>query len=152
MQPVRRYGADRIAGAVIALLGAYIAWAATAYPIGTMSEPGPGLAPMALAVLLVGFGIVIVIGDVLLPAQRSVSFADLRHAIVILATLAAAAAVIERIGYRATVVAMFVFLVAVVERRNPFAAIAIGLGIALGSFYLIDNLLRVPLPRGPWGL
>jgi putative tricarboxylic transport membrane protein len=152
MQSRRRFGPDRWAGASIAALGACVAWASAEYPFGTLGEPGPGMLPLALAVVLAAFGLVLALGDVVRPAERRISFADLPHALVILLVLAAAAGLIERIGYRLTVLAVFVFLAAAVERRNVFAALAIGLGLAFGSFHLINDVLRVPLPVGPWGM
>ncbi|MBI2526826.1 MAG: hypothetical protein HYY95_03785 [Candidatus Rokubacteria bacterium] len=44
------------------------------------------------------------------------------------------------------------FLLRVVERRHLPAAAAFAVGLAWGSFHLFSTLLRVPLPRGPWGL
>jgi hypothetical protein len=43
------------------------------------------------------------------------------------------------------------FLLVVLERKNVVLAVAVALAIGLGSFYLFDTVLRVPLPRGPGG-
>ena len=40
----------------------------------------------------------------------------------------------------------------VLERRGLVFGCVLTLIIALGSFYLFNDLLRVPLPRGPFGL
>ena len=40
----------------------------------------------------------------------------------------------------------------VLERKNSVLSLVVALGIALGSFYLFDTVLRVPLPRGPFGI
>ena len=34
---------------------------------------------------------------------------------------------------------------------KPLAVAAVAIGFSLLSFYLIGDVLRVPLPRGPWG-
>ena len=39
-----------------------------------------------------------------------------------------------------------------VERKGPVATLLFSVGMAAGTFYLFDTLLRVPLPRGPFGL
>jgi hypothetical protein len=40
----------------------------------------------------------------------------------------------------------------VVERKRTAGALLFAAAFAAGSFILFDTLLRVPLPRGPWGL
>jgi hypothetical protein len=143
---------EQIAGAAIAALGGYIAWAAREYPFGTLAEPGPGYLPFVLALIFAGFGVVVALRAGIVAIERKVSFADFPHAVLLLVVLAAAAASIERLGYRVTVAAMLLFLLAVVERRNPIVSVLLAAVMSLGSFYLINNVLRVPLPLGPWGL
>ncbi|MCC6535725.1 MAG: tripartite tricarboxylate transporter TctB family protein [Burkholderiales bacterium] len=149
--PERALGADRIAGAALAVFGIYVAWAALEYPFGSLAEPGPALLPFTLAMALAVFGAVMAMSRH--PPQRAqhLSFAELPHALVILGVLAAAAVGMERIGYRALVLAMLFFLLAVIERRDVRAAGATAAVMAFGTFYLINDVLRVPLPVGPWG-
>jgi len=147
----RRIRADQIAGVAIAVLGAYVAWAAREYPFGTLAEPGPGYLPFVLALVFAAFGVVVALRGSVVAEERQVSFADFPHAVVLLMVLGAAALAIERLGYRVTVAAMLLVLLAVIERRNPIVAVLIAAVMALGSFYLINNVLLVPLPVGPWG-
>ena len=58
---------------------------------------------------------------------------------------------IERIGFRTLVVAMLLFYLLLVERRRPLIAVPLAVAVALGTFHLINDVLRVPLPVGPWG-
>ena len=58
---------------------------------------------------------------------------------------------LERIGYRTTMGVALVFLVGAVERKGIAAAIVFATAMAAGSFFLFDTVLRVPLPRGPFG-
>jgi len=69
-----------------------------------------------------------------------------------LAGSAFAAFALERLGYRLTVIVLLAFLLGVMERKRPAVVVAVALGLSLGSFFLFSNLLKVPLPRGPWGL
>jgi hypothetical protein len=57
----------------------------------------------------------------------------------------------ERIGYRITMIIILGFLFGVMERIRLWQALTLALSLALGSFWLFDSLLRVPLPRGGWG-
>ena len=49
-------------------------------------------------------------------------------------------------------IVLLAFLLGVMERKRPAVVVAVALGLSLGSFFLFSNLLKVPLPRGPWGL
>lgn len=142
---------SRIAGLVVVLFGAYVAWASREYPFGSIAEPGPGFLPFVLASALAVFGAILVVSGGERDASDAPSFADLPHALLVLATLAAAALGIERIGYRAVVAVMLLFFLVLIERRNAAVSLLIALGVAFGSFHLINNVLRVPLPLGPWG-
>jgi len=142
---------DQIAGAVITAFALYVAWASREYPFGTLAEPGPGYLPFVLALTLAAFGAVLALRGSVARTQRELRFDDLPHALVLLAVLSAAAYAIERAGYRLTVALMLFFLLAVIERRNVMVCALLAAGMALGSFYLINDVLRVPLPLGPWG-
>jgi hypothetical protein len=142
---------DQIAGALIAAFGLYVAWSSREYPFGTLAEPGPGYLPFLLALVLAAFGAVLALRGSVVRAERHVRFDDLPHALLLLAVLSAAAYAIERAGYRVTVALMLFFLLAIIERRNVVVAALIAAAMALGSFYLINNVLRVPLPLGAWG-
>ena len=142
---------DQIAGAVITAFGLYVAWAAREYPFGTLAEPGPGYLPFVLAMVLAAFGALLALRGRAVPTDRQVRFDDLPHALLLLAVLSAAAYAIERAGYRVTVALMLFFLLAIVERRSVIMSALLAAAMALGSFYLINNVLRVPLPVGAWG-
>ena len=68
------------------------------------------------------------------------------HKLCVAATFA-----LERIGYRLTTAAFLVFFLGAIERKHPLTVVMVSAGFSLASFYVISVLLRVPLPRGPWG-
>ena len=74
------------------------------------------------------------------------------RAFLILIACGVAAYALERIGYRITIAALLVFFLGVLERRHPLAVAAVAIGFSTLTYYFIGTLLRVPLPRGPWGL
>ena len=57
----------------------------------------------------------------------------------------------ETIGYRLTMLLVLGFLFGVMERIKIWLVLILAFGFSLGSFWLFDSLLRVPLPRGGWG-
>ena len=147
----RGLGPDQIAGAVVMAFALYVAWASREYPFGTLAEPGPGYMPFVLALTLAAFGAVLALRASMVRARRAVRFDDLPHAMLLIAVLSAAALAIERAGYRLTVALMLLVLLAVVERRNVVVSALLAAAMALGTFHLINDVLRVPLPLSAWG-
>jgi len=143
---------DRIAGSGLGLLALFVMWESRKLPLGTWHNPGPGYVPVLLAglLLLLG-GLVVTMGGRATPIGE-VGWGEARHAAVILGVGAFIALALERLGYRLTMLAALLFLAWIVERKTPLAAAVFALALAFGSFYLFDTLLRVPLPRGPFGI
>jgi len=81
-----------------------------------------------------------------------VGWHEWRHAVAIFAACAFAAWGLERLGYRITMAVVLAFLVLLLERRGWALGLAVTIVMSWGSFYLFDTLLKVPLPRGPFGL
>ena len=143
---------DRVAGGALVLVGLVAMWESRRLPLGTLHRPGPAYMPVVLALLLIMFGLALGI-----LASRSGRFAEVgwhewRHAVAIFGACAFAAWGLERIGYRLTVAIVLFFLLYVLERRRLPLTVVLTLAIAWGSFFLFDTVLRVPLPRGPFGL
>lgn len=143
---------DRISGAVFVVIALLVAWENRAYPFGSLSAPGPGYLPLLLAFVLGAFGLVIVLRGRASPLLDTIDWTEGRRAIVLLITCGVAAYALEHIGYRLTMVALLVFMLGVVERKRPLPTLLVALGFAFISYYVFATLLRVQLPRGPWGL
>jgi uncharacterized membrane protein len=142
---------DRVAGGALVLVGLIALWESRRLPLGTIHRPGPAYMPVVLALMLIVFGLALAV-----LGARSGRFADVgwhewRHAIAIFAACAFAAWGLERIGYRITMAAVLLFLLLVLERKGVLLSVALTAVIAWGSFLLFDTVLRVPLPRGPFG-
>jgi hypothetical protein len=143
---------DRAAGATLVLIGLVTVWQSRAYPLGSLHRPGPAYMPVLLAVLLIVFGVAVFATGSRTQRLREVGWHEWRHAVAIFAACAFAAWGLERLGYRLTMAAVLAFLVLVLERRGLVLGLALTVAMAWGSFYLFDTLLKVPLPRGPFGL
>ena len=143
---------DRIAGVALVLFGLLTMWESRAFPLGSLHRPGPAYMPVLLASLLVLFGVAVAAmgGRARRPAE--VGWPEWRHAVAIFAACAFAAGGLERLGYRITMALVVAFLLLVVERKGWALSLALTLVMAWGSFFVFDTLLRVPLPRGPFGL
>jgi hypothetical protein len=142
---------DQISGVLLLALALFIAWQNRAYPVGSLHEPGPGYMPLALAIFLGAMGLLIAVFGGRSAVFSRTRWPELGRAAVVLAACAAGAAALEHLGYRLTMLALLIFFLGVVERKNWFATVAVAIGFSLISYSVFATWLRVPLPRGIWG-
>ncbi|MBI4194092.1 MAG: tripartite tricarboxylate transporter TctB family protein [Betaproteobacteria bacterium] len=143
---------DQFSGLLLVVLALYIGWANREYPIGSLQEPGPGYMPLLLAIFLGSMGLLIAFWGGHSAPLRAVRWPEAMRAVVILIACGVAAFALERIGYRLTVIALMIFFLGVMERRRPLPVALVAVGFGFISFYVVADLLHVPLPRSPWGL
>ena len=148
----RTFSSDRIAGTILVTIAIFAIWQNSTLPLGSLSEPGAGSVPLILALLL---GIAGMLIATLGGSARTVSelgWSEDPRAIAILIAAGFAIFAFESLGYRLTITALLVFLIGIVERRNPLVVLAVSIGFAVISYWLFNTLLLVQLPRGPWGI
>jgi putative tricarboxylic transport membrane protein len=151
-RPARRgLRSDQFSGLMLLALALYVGWENREYPIGTLMEPGPGYLPLLLVIFLGAVGLLIALWGIKSPPLASIRWNDARRAILILLACGLATVALERIGYRITIMALMIFLLGVLERKGPVAVVLVSVGFSLISFYVVGDLLHVPLPRSPWG-
>lgn len=143
---------DVVAGIVIVLLALVAGWENRAYPIGSLADPGPGYMPLLIAVALGVFGVLIALRAGASPLFDTIDWSEGRRGMVMLVACGVAIFVLERIGYRLTMIALLVFMLGVVERKRPVPTVLVAFGFAFLSYFLFATLLKVQLPTGPWGL
>ncbi|MEK7436617.1 MAG: tripartite tricarboxylate transporter TctB family protein [Pseudomonadota bacterium] len=142
---------DRVSGAFLVLVGLFVAWERRVLPLGSASRPGPGYFPLLLALLLIILGVILIARGKQAKKLRSISWAEAPHALAILGCCIFVSLFMEAIGYRLTLLLTLSFLFGLVERIKPWLTLVLSFSFSLGTFWLFDSLLRVPLPRGEWG-
>ena len=142
---------DRVGGTALLLFAVAVIWEDRAFPLGSVTKPGPGYMPMLLAGILAAMALLVIWTGGRSPALASLDWSEKKHAVAILAGCVFTALALERIGYRLTVILLVAFLLWVVERKRPTTVIATALALSLGTFYVFCTLLQVPLPLGPGG-
>jgi hypothetical protein len=142
---------DQFSGLMLLALALYVGWENRAYPLGSLQEPGPGYVPLLLVIFLGATGLLIALWGARSTPLGSMNWTEATRAVMILAACAAGTFALERIGYRLTVIALLVFFLGVVERKRPVPVALVALGFSFASFYVVGDLLHVPLPRSPWG-
>ncbi len=143
---------ERAAGATLVLIGLVTIWQSRAFPLGSLHRPGPAYMPVLLAVLLIAFGVAVFAMGSRARRLAEVGWHEWRHAVAIFAACAFAAWGLDRLGYRLTMGAVLAFLLLALERKGLVLGLVLTVVMAWGSFYLFDTFLKVPLPRGPFGL
>ena len=143
---------DVVAGVVLMVIALLVGWQNRAYPIGNLAEPGPGYMPLMIACALGVFGLLIALRAGASPLINTLDWSEGKRGIVMLIACAAAVFALERIGYRLSMIALLVFMLGVVERKRAVPTLLVAFGFAFLSYYLFASLLKVQLPRGPWGL
>ena len=143
---------DRVAGGTLVLIGLIAVWESRQFPLGSLHRPGPAYMPTLLALLLIVFGVAVALMGSRSQRFSEVGWHEWRHAVGIFAACAFAAWGLDRLGYRITMAAVLAFLLLVLERKGVIVTAILTIAIVGGSFLLFDTFLRVPLPRGPFGL
>ena len=143
---------DRLAGMALVLIGFVTLWESRVFPLGSLHRPGPAYMPVVVASLLIIFGVTVFAMGGRAGRLAGLDWSEWRHAVAIFGACAFAAWGLERLGYRLTMAVVVAFLLLVVERKSWALGLALTVVMAWGSFFVFDTLLRVPLPRGPFGL
>ena len=144
-------GIDRISGFFLLLLAAYVAVETRVLPLGTHSHPGPGYLPLILAGFLAAMSVIMIFRGKLSPPWKSVEWPEKFHALAIVGCCFFATFCMEPLGYRLTLFLALGFLFGVLERMKVWWVLTLAVSLSLGSFWVFDTFLRVPLPRGGWG-
>jgi hypothetical protein len=143
---------DAVAGVMLVLVALLVGWQNRAYPIGNLAEPGPGYMPLVIACALGVFGLLIALRSGASPLFNTIDWSEGRRGVVMLVACGVAVFALERIGYQLSMIALLIFMLGVVERKRAVPTLLVAFGFSFLSYFLFATLLKVQLPRGPWGL
>jgi hypothetical protein len=151
---------QRIGALALIAVGFFFIWKSLAdLPFGTIDNPGPAIAPLALAVMLVAAALWSIAGSSATTPDGFVHDDEpqpepgaVRHAAFVILGIVAAALAFGVLGYRLTILGLLLFYLGIVERKPLVPVLLVSFGIAFGSYALFVHVLKVSLPTGPWGL
>jgi hypothetical protein len=141
---------DHVAGGVFVVAGIVLFAMSGDLPVGSLASPGAGMMPKLVLVLLIGFGALLAIQARESPPLASLPWNDLVHAATIVAAASVAIGAYTVIGFVPTISLLLFVLIYIVERRNIWRALAVSIGVTLGSYLLFNTLLKSPLPPMPF--
>jgi putative tricarboxylic transport membrane protein len=146
----------QIAGLVLLVAALFLGYYSLQLSYYSSIGPGPGFFPTWLSALLVLLALAMIAQATLRPEEPMPAdfFADragyLRIAVA-LAGLFATAGLMSVLGFRVTTFVFYAVLLFALGRRNPVEIVALSAVGSLGVHYLFSNMLRQPLPAGPFG-
>ena len=149
--PKRRVRSDQFSGLMLVALGLYVIWANQPYPFGTIHRPGPGFMPLVLAIFLGLMGLLIAFWGGRSRPLAEMPWPEAKRAVTILVAASLAIFALDELGYRLTIMVLLVFLMGVIERKPLLMVAILSIGFPLASYYVVADLLLVPLPLSRWG-
>lgn len=146
----------QITGAVLLCFSIYVGVEALELRYYTSLGPGPGFFSCWLALIL-GFLSVAMMAEATFGKPDPMPedfFADrggyLRMGAVVLALLLGAL-LLERIGFRITMFALYLFLLLTLGKNNLIVSLLVAMAGSFGVYFVFTQWLNVPLPVGAFG-
>ncbi len=143
---------DRVSGIALLILAIFVCIETRVLPLGTHNNPGPGYLPLSLALILAAFSVILIVYGKLSPPWKSIQWREKFHALAIIASCFFATFAVEPLGYRITLILILGFLLGILERMKIWWVLPLAFSLSWGSFWVFDTFLKVPLPRGGWGI
>jgi putative tricarboxylic transport membrane protein len=144
--------------ACVCLLGIFAAALVTAldYSLTDALGPGPGFFPFWLSLIGSALTVALLIQNARSREIAAVKLLPNRHAAVqagvVLGALIVAAALLEPLGFRLTMLLFIAGLLLALGARSPAAISLTALAGSFGVFHVFFYWLKVPLPIGALGL
>ena len=141
---------DHVAGLFFVAFGIGIFALSGDLPFGTLASPGAGMLPKLVLGLMMAFGAIIIARAGESPPLAEIDWSDFRHAATVVAVSAIAIALYTKIGFVLSVTLLLFVLLFFIERRSLWRALAVSIGVTVGSYLLFSTLLKSPLPPMPF--
>ena len=141
---------DHVAGGAFIAAGALVFAMSGDLPFGTLASPGAGMMPKLVLGLMMAFGAIILLRAGESPPLAEIAWGDFRHAATVVVVAAVAIALYTTIGFVLSVTLLLFVLLYFIERRSLWRALAVSIGVTVGSYFLFSTLLKSPLPPMPF--
>ena len=147
---------DRAAGLMFLLTGLYGLYFSVPLPMGKWNEPGPGVFPITLSILLLISGVswfILGKGDAVEKSQeKKAGWRDnvkaLSTPLKIVGITALLVLTFNRVGYLVAATLYIFILLLWVSRYRIIVSTLLALSIGIGSWYFFEKVLSVQLPKG----
>lgn len=143
---------------VMLALCLYFVWLSWQLSLSDELGPGPGFFPFWLGLIGAGLSASLLYGALRRPSgeveeeQVLPRCSAVGRVLAILAAIAAAAALLNPLGYRLTALLFLAVLAPSLGARSPIAIAAVALAGSFGVYLVFNDWLDVLLPVGPFGI
>ena len=147
----------KITGTLFLLFAAFIAYKSLQLQYYTPLGPGPGFFTFWVSIIFGGMAIIMILQATFAQAEPmphdffSTKKGYLRIGVIVL-TLIFTTAMLDFLGFRLTMLIVYLFLLYTLGRQGILLTLILSLFGSFGIFYVFDQLLDVPLPTGVFGL
>lgn len=148
----------QITGAVFLVFSAFVAYESwVGLRFYTSLGPGPGFFPFWLSIIQGGLGATMIYhatftrSDPMAPDFFASRKGYLKDVAIILA-LVASIFFMDKLGFRLTMLAFYLFLLFALGRVNLIATVLVALAGSFGVYHVFVQWLKVPLPIGNFGI
>ena len=142
---------EKFVGVLCVGVSAFMAWQAWLLDYSSSIGPGPGFFPFWLAVIFGGLSLSWLIAVLRRKEPGAARFLPERRGlirmIVIAGAFAAAAALLNVVGYRLAMLAFVALTYLTLGGRNWLAALLLSFGLSFGVYYAFTEWLDVSLPH-----
>jgi putative tricarboxylic transport membrane protein len=146
----------QITAVVIMLFAAYIVWTSLNLRYYTSLGPGPGFFPFWISSIIGVLGAIMFIQATRstepMPADFFASKVGYLRMLAITVGLVAVVVLTETVGFRLMMLVFLLFMFFALGRVNPVTAVVVAAATSFGLYYMIVQLLRIPLPIGMFGI
>jgi putative tricarboxylic transport membrane protein len=145
---------DQVGGFFFAFIGVIFFLLSIKLPTGKLTQPGPGVFPLALSLLLCTVGLMIFFSTTKEKTKIDwrKGLPDLaKPAAIVLLTLAYII-LLGRLGYLLTSFIYLFSLFLLVSRYKWFFSAGLSGALAIASWIFFGKILGIQLPLGPWNL
>ena len=137
---------DILAGLFFLLLGIGAAILSYGYEIGNITAPEPGFFPFVCGIAMLVLSAILIIHTIMGLGAKAEEFGDLRRPAKLIMGLVAYTLLLSVIGYVIATTLVSVLILRTMGTKSWWQVIAVALFMSLGSYFLFDRLLDVPLP------
>ncbi|EUB99273.1 hypothetical protein PMI07_005554 [Rhizobium sp. CF080] len=137
---------DGQSGIFFTLFGAFVTWQSLGYPLGKLSQMGPGMFPLGLGSLLVIVGLIVTFNAIRSSQEEAEPF-EWRSAVIITVAIIASGLLLLTAGLFVSI-PVLVLISSLAGRKNRIASVilsAIGLTLMAWLIFLVGLDMRIPL-------
>jgi putative tricarboxylic transport membrane protein len=149
LRPFWKSDLDFFSGLLLLGIAGVALWYISGLEIGTAREMKTGFFPFGIALVLAAMGAILVMRGLFIRGPR-MELPFLRPLTLVLASAAAFAFFVDRLGLVVAVLAQVTIAGFAPQKASPLESLLVGLGLALFCMILFVWLLGLPMKILPW--